>query len=214
MKKYEFLSAIEKELSDLPEKDVYSSLEYYSEMIDDRMEEGLSEEDAIREIGTPEEIAAQILSEKSLTKTEDENNEDNKINENKEDNESKKSKRKIKPWEIILLILGAPLWIPLVIAALSVALSLYVVIWSVLISLWAVGIALGVGGVALICSLLMYLFGGRFVEGMIVVGIAFILIGVSVFVIIGAYFSVKYTVILTKKAVLGIWSSLTKNGGK
>ena len=205
MKKYEFLSAIEKELSELSDNDVHSSLEYYSEMIDDRMEEGLSEEEAINEIGTPENIAAQILSEKVATKTEVQST---------ENSENKNTKRKIKPWEIVLLVLGAPLWIPLLIAALSVVLSLYIAVWSVLISVWAVGIALGACGIALIISPFIFLFSGRLVETVIALGAAFVFIGVSVFVILGSYFASKYTVILTKKAVLGIKSLLVKNGGK
>ena len=49
MNKSEFLGELEKSLSELPEKDRSRSLDYYGEMIDDRTEEGLSEEEAVEE---------------------------------------------------------------------------------------------------------------------------------------------------------------------
>lgn len=61
MKKQEFLTALWKQLSDMPNDDVERSLDYYSEMIDDRVEAGMSEEDAVAEIGSVEEAAKQIM---------------------------------------------------------------------------------------------------------------------------------------------------------
>ena len=46
MSKQEFLDQLRARLSGLPRQDVIERLNFYSEMIDDRMEEGLSEEDA------------------------------------------------------------------------------------------------------------------------------------------------------------------------
>ena len=48
MKKQEFLDLLKNRLWALPERDIQQSLDYYKEMIDDRMEDGLSEEDAVR----------------------------------------------------------------------------------------------------------------------------------------------------------------------
>ena len=53
MTKSEFLSALENRLSGLPKDDVQKSIDYYSEIIDDRMEEGLTEEEAVRGEGNP-----------------------------------------------------------------------------------------------------------------------------------------------------------------
>ena len=61
MKKQEFLTALWKQLSDMPNSDVERSLDYYSEMIDDRVEAGMSEEEAVAEIGSVEEAAKQIF---------------------------------------------------------------------------------------------------------------------------------------------------------
>ena len=45
MGKQEFLEQLRKQFSSLPQADIEEQLSFYSEMIDDRMEEGLSEED-------------------------------------------------------------------------------------------------------------------------------------------------------------------------
>ena len=45
MRKYEFLAELEKRLSSLSGEDKEERLTFYGEMVDDRMEDGLSEED-------------------------------------------------------------------------------------------------------------------------------------------------------------------------
>ena len=47
MTKQEFLRALWNKLSALPSEDVGRALDYFSEMIDDRMENGLTEEEAV-----------------------------------------------------------------------------------------------------------------------------------------------------------------------
>ena len=47
MNKQEFLVQLRNALSGLPKDDIEERIEFYSEMIEDRIEEGLSEEEAI-----------------------------------------------------------------------------------------------------------------------------------------------------------------------
>ncbi|MEI3088556.1 MAG: hypothetical protein V8T01_00640 [Oscillospiraceae bacterium] len=63
MTKAEFLKALEEKLSALSAQDRVASLAYYEEIIDDRMEEGLCEADAVAAAGPVEEAAAQLLAE-------------------------------------------------------------------------------------------------------------------------------------------------------
>ena len=62
MTKIEFLSALERQLASLPESDRKRSILYFDEIIADRMEEGLSEEEVLAEMESVEEIAKGILS--------------------------------------------------------------------------------------------------------------------------------------------------------
>ena len=87
------------------------------------MEEGLSEDEAVSAIGTVDKIVEEIIGEIPLSKIAKE-----KI----------KPKRRMKAWEVVLLILGSPLWISLILAAFAVVLAVYASLWSVIVSLWAV----------------------------------------------------------------------------
>ena len=68
MTKNEFMSALCAKLSVLPEEDIHNSLSYYSEMIEDCRENGMSEEEAVAAMGTPDAVAAQILEEVPISR--------------------------------------------------------------------------------------------------------------------------------------------------
>lgn len=68
MSKQEFIGALYNGLSGLPKEDIENSVQFYGEMIDDRMDEGMTENEAVEDIGSVNEIIQQILSESSLPK--------------------------------------------------------------------------------------------------------------------------------------------------
>jgi len=63
MNKKEFLAKLSKALKGLNPEERKRQLDYYEEMINDRMEEGKTEEQAVWELGPVQSIAAKILSE-------------------------------------------------------------------------------------------------------------------------------------------------------
>ena len=115
MTKQELTFTLAEKLNGLPWEEVERSMEYYDEMINDRMEEGMSEEQAIAALGSIDEIAAQILADIPLSRIV---------------RAKIKPKRSLRAWEIILLILGSPLWLSLLLAAFSVVLSLFASFWA------------------------------------------------------------------------------------
>lgn len=133
MNKKTFLSILEKRLSALPKADRIASLEFYGELIDDRLDEGLSEEQAIDAIGSAEDIADRILDETPL---------------NALVKEHVRRYRKPKPWEIVALVIGSPVWASLLLATVAVVLALYLVLWSLVVSLYAVQLSLAAAGLA------------------------------------------------------------------
>ena len=122
MSKQEFLAQLRKGLSGLPKDDIDGRLMFYEEMIDDRIEEGLSEEEAVLAVGTVEEVAYQITEEIQL------------LNAPKE----KARTKKFKTWEIVLLILGSPLWLSLMITGFALGVTFYALVWTVNLCLWAI----------------------------------------------------------------------------
>ena len=61
MNKQEFLDQLRNGFSGLPREDAEERLAFYADMIDDRMEEGLSEEEAVAAAGSTDEIIAQLM---------------------------------------------------------------------------------------------------------------------------------------------------------
>lgn len=165
MNKREFLDALRKALYGLPDEDIGKSLDFYAEMIDDRIEDGLSEQEAVVAIGDPQEIAKQILSDISITKLVKQ-----KI----------KPKRRLSVLEIALLILGSPIWLSLLIAAIAIVLSLYVSLWSVIISLYAVAISVAACSIAGVACFAIYMIAGRLAEGAFMLGVGLVCIGLAI----------------------------------
>lgn len=195
MGKQEFLSQLRKGLAGLPQEDIEERLLFYSEMIDDRMEEGLSEEEAVSAAGTVREIVSQTVADIPLAKLA---------------RDRVKTNRRLTGWEILLLVLGSPVWLSLGIAALAVIFSLYISLWSVIVSLWAVfgslvGCSFGaaVGGMILVCA-------GHPVPGMAMIAAGLVCAGVSIFMFYGCKAATKGVLVLTNKIAVGIKNCFIK----
>lgn len=188
MRKQEFLNALREKLSGLPQADIEERITFYGEMIDDRIEEGLSEEEAVAAIGPVDKVVSQIVAETPLTKIVKE-----KI----------KPKRRMRAWEIVLLVLGFPLWFPLLVAAAAVLLSLYVVLWSLLISLWAIEVALWASALACLVGAIGLFITKQPIPAFGAIGAALILISLSIFLFFGCKAASKGVVKLTKK--IAVW---------
>ncbi len=126
MKKQAFLRELRSHLSALPRREIEESLSFYSEAIDDRIEEGLSEAEAVAGMGTPYEAAARITEE---------------LREERKKAGVPRFEYRMNPKMLILLVLGSPIWISLIVAAFAVAFSLFSVLWAVVASICSVFIS-------------------------------------------------------------------------
>ena len=187
MTKQDFLSELKKALSRLSFNDTKESLEYYSEMIDELIEEGRTEEDAVLAIGSVDDIVAQIMADYNTYKTE---------------SKKKKQKKQPKAWEIVLLALGSPLWISLVVTAFAVCFSLYAALFAVIISLWAVFAALVGVSVGAFVTGFIFIFTENAVSGIFSIGAALFCAGLSIFAFFGCKYSTLAAFWLTKKTIL------------
>lgn len=138
MNKQEYLDTLRKNLDGLPSEDVLQAVLYYSEMIDDRIEDGMDEIEAVSDVVPPDEAAAEALRAIPLHKLVI---------------ERVKPKRALRAWEIVLLLLGAPIWLSLLVAAVAVLIGVYAVLWSLIAVLFAVEISFAAGG---ICGVLLF----------------------------------------------------------
>ena len=191
MSKQQFLEGLRRALSGLPQEDIEERLTFYSEMIDDRVEEGLTEEEAVAEIGPVDEVVAQIMEEIPLSKLV---------------KERVRPKRALRAWEIFLLVLGSPVWLPLLLAGIAVIFALYVAVWAVIISLWAVEVSLAGASLGGAISAVVACFQGNGITGVASLGVGFFCAGLAIFWFFGCKAVTKGILLLTKKTALGIKS--------
>ena len=142
-----FIGELRHRMAGLPQQTVERTVDYYSELIADSVEDGLTEEEAVARLGSLEEIVASVVKDTPLAQIVQ-----TRVQEGK--------KKGISGWVILLLVLGAPVWLPVLIAVLAVLFALFIALWAVVIALWAVvaaviltGLAAMVAGVVELCRL-------------------------------------------------------------
>ena len=181
MTKQEFLSSLRKYLTGLPQDEIEERISFYSEMIDDKIEDGKSEEEAVNEIGDINDVVMEIAGGIPLVKIVKE-----KI----------KPKRKLRAWEIILLILGFPLWFPLVLVAAILALVFYLLIWVLVIVTYTIEASLIIAAVGSLVVFLLTLFGGEI--NIVSLGASFMCAGGAALMVFACIYATKGTLKFTK----------------
>lgn len=164
MNKAEFLAEIRRKIQGLPQSDIEKFLDYYTEMIDDYTEDGHTEEEAIRELGSVEQIVEQILKETPLPRLVQ---------------EKVRPTRALRAGEIILLLLGSPLWVPMVLAVLALFFGAYVLLWAAVAVLYAIDLSAFACGAAGVFSILPFALSGNLLQGIFLLGVGLIGIGVG-----------------------------------
>lgn len=170
MNRLEFMQKLEQALADVSEEERQEALQYYRDYLDDA---GLTEADQVSEsLGTSEKIAESIRGSVagepesgSFTErgfgVEDSGNYPAKRQENYYENQTsfvqdsrESGKKPANGWKMIaILLLGilvSPVWIPLVISALTIAFAICITLLAVFAALVAVGVALLAGGIGVV----------------------------------------------------------------
>ena len=197
MKKQEFLNELRRQLRGLPQDEIDNRVSFYEEMINDMMDEGKSEDEAIIEIGSVDSVVSEIAKDtpfKIVIK------------------ERYKPKRSLTALEIVLLVLGFPLWFPLLVTFFAFCLVGYILEWVLVIVTYAVEAALIAAAIAGIASFFVYLANGN--PAIWMLGAALLALGASflfIFVCIGA---TKVSIKLSKAIATGIKKSFIQKGGR
>lgn len=181
MTKQEFVSRLRQGLWDLPKSEIDERLTFYIEMIDDYIENGSSEEDAVAEIGSVDEIIKQIRLETAP-----------QINKNRE--------KRFKTSTIVLLAVSSPLWVSLLIAAIAAIFSVYVSVWACVVSLWACFVSCAACAPAGVVLGFAYIFSGNVLTGVAALGLSAFSAGLAIFLFFGCKELTRLTILLGKKA--------------
>ena len=179
MTRFEFFGALESCLSPMSPDERRARLDYYHELFDDMQEEGMSEAEVCARLGDPAAIARELLQDLPLSTL---------IR-----SRVKTGREKAKSgWQTFLNVLGAPLWLALLLAALAVVLSVYVSVWAVIISLFAAFVA------GVLAAVFIALNAAVGLGGLLIVGGALVALGVC---LLGFLFTVwlsKWLIRLTR----------------
>ena len=189
MNKEEFASKLRKQLSGMPKQELDERISFYCEMINDRIEDGLSEQEAVNAIGSVESIANQILTDTPLLKLA---------------KEKLLPKRKLTTLEIILLVLGAPIWFSILITLFSIGFSIFISLWAIIISLWATEVSLIACGITAIIISAIQLFSAKLVSAVAILGAGFVSLGISILLYYGCKIACKIATSITKFITLEI----------
>ncbi len=189
MNKLEFNSAVTHKLKSLPQDDINKSLEFYNEMIDDRMEEGVPEEEAVAAVGTPDEVANAILSEIPLLKLV------------KAKSKVKKQTSKRSVWHTVLIWAGSPVWFSLAVAAACILLCAFIVIWTIPFSFWIAEIAIGGSAIGFLGYSLLALINDSALTALAFFGGSLCLAGITT---AGAVLCIKLSALFVKSSKLTV----------
>ena len=199
MKREEYLDRIRALLQNLPPEDLERSLAFYAESIADRMEDGMSEEEAVASMESPEEAANAILLEQPLPTLV-------KVRV--------KERRQLSALEILLLVLGFPLWLPLLLTALVLVFTFILLAWVLVLVPASVCLALGVSAIAVLFAGVLSLTKITLPALLAAPGAALILAGLAIlagFVVLG---TLRLALIVTRALVRGLKSLLIRKEDK
>ena len=186
MNKQDFLLELSARLARLPERERRESLAYYNEMIDDRMEEGCSETDAVAAVGTLDEAVLHILEEIPMTRLL---------------RRSITPTHRLRAWEIVLLILGSPIWISLIAAVLASVIAVYASLWSVVVSLFAAELSLAVAPIGGIVVGFIRIFNGSVGGGLFLLGSSLLSAGLAILL----FYACRWSAWSMARLSRGIW---------
>lgn len=195
MNKDEFLDELESRLQGLPKSEIRERIYFYDEMIQDMVEEGKTEEEAIESFGGIDEVVLTIAGKTKMTSLV---------------KERIKPKKRISAFWIVLIILGFPVWLPLLIT-FSVLLAVgYMLLWVLILVTYTVEAAfIASAGGSLIATLLLYRDGTFNYGG---AGMALLVAGIACLFFPVCVLATKANIKITKKIFLGIKHKLI--GGK
>lgn len=183
----EFFTQLGQELYSLPHEDRQRFLAYYVEILEDYLENGSTEQEALEKMGSPQAIAREIQ-------------EETQASQEKEVPPSQPSQRtKFSAMRIVALV-TLPFWGTLLLCAATFLLCLIIVIWCLPLITGALALSgVLIGIVSLIGAPL--LLSGSTAVGVIQLGLGIAMLGLALLMGVAAVQSARGCAALTKRLV-------------
>lgn len=178
MDRIDFIKALADELAyEVKPSEIHQLINYYDEIIQDLMEDGYSEIEAVAKLGSPRKLAKEAA---GIQEVEIE------------------IPRRFNPFVIVMLIIGFPLWGSLLLTAVLLLLSFYLVIWCVPFTTAVFGVTAVFAGIvsAVFSPLVM---GGALFMGVTQLGIGTLFFGLGILSLVLTYSISGFFLRVTKK---------------
>ncbi|MBO5269880.1 MAG: DUF1700 domain-containing protein [Clostridia bacterium] len=188
MNKYEFLARLRAHLEPLSAEAREDTLTYYAEAIDDRIEEGMTEQEAVAAMGDVREIADAIL---------------------KEHSDAPSKRQGFSAREIVLTVFA----FPFLLVAAVILLAVFIVLWSVVTVFYAAELTFLAGILAGVFGGLMAFFAQGAEAGLFLVGCGLFCAGLSILWLGVVRGITALSCFLTKKSARAL-RNLMKGRGK
>ena len=186
-----FIGELRHRMAGLPQETVERTVEYCSELIADSMEDGLTEAEAVSRLGSLDEIVASVVKDTPLTQI-------------VQTRVQEKKAKGVSGWVILLLVLGAPVWLPLLIAVLAVVLAVFIALWAVVIALWAAVGAIILTGFAAMVAGVIELMRVHLPQGLVLLGGGLVCLGLCALL----YLLMKLITVGAAKLCKWIWTGI------
>lgn len=178
MNKREFLTTLEKRLDGISAEDRIAALSYYERIIDEYTVGGCTEEAAVSRLAYVDYIAEEILEDPTLPRRKKD------VHSNRQSmyaQPKRKPMRKLRWWELLLLILTFPAWSIAAVAGAVLFVSFFVLCFLTVIAVYTVDFALAAIAIAsLLASPIPALFRTSISGLLLLLGIAFVCGGLSI----------------------------------
>lgn len=196
MSKKEYLDELRSKLEAVHSNNVDSMIEYYEEMINDRMEDGMDEETAVADMESVDDIIEQTIADMPMPD----------VIKAKVQKSHSKAKLKGLEWLwITLLIIGFPVWFPIILTFAILIATFYFVAWVLIFSIFVIEVSFGISAIAGIITAGAAFTGAvPYISIIPALGVALLAGGLAVLLWNPVVFLAKELAKLPAKAVKGI----------
>ncbi len=217
MNRIEFLERLERLLLDIPYTERREALDYYTEYFEDAEKD---DEEVIRTLGSPEEVAHNIREElagKELSEvvevidasSEEENfhNDTTGTEEKAKDGE----KKQLEGWQIALIIVGAVVLFPVyggvIVGALGACFGVIAGCFGIILGLMAASVGLAIASV-FVLILAIVKFAISPLASLFLIGLSVFLAGIAMLCMIASWKSITVLIPAIWKGIVYIWNSI------
>lgn len=174
MNRQQFIDALTSRLAYLPLAETEKFIDFYIEAIDDRIEDGMSEEAAVAAMGDIESVAHAIESEIPLSTIVKQ-----RVKSSRERARSE-SAGGHSAWWIVLAVIGSPIWLTIACVLGAAVVAVFSVTAALIAAVFAVLVALAVTAAAMLAYSVTRIFTAGLSAALMCLGLSLLLAGAAV----------------------------------